>query len=131
MELLHDFIITLEHFDGIPSLLFFRHIVYDSFFNMCERMLDRSGETVLRNCLCVLGRIDRCFCRFHDTVTFQCGDINDFTAELSLKFRNIDLIPVFLNDIHHVDGHDDRDPKLGELGRQVEVSFEIRTIDDV
>ena len=131
LQMFHDFVITLEDLNSIPSLLFFRHIVYDCFFDMGKCMLDRTGEAVLRDRLCIVCCIDGCLCCFHDTVALQRGDIYYFTAELTGELRKIDLIPVFLDDIHHVDRYNDRDTKLCQLCGQVEVSLEVRTIDDV
>ena len=131
MELLQDFVIPLEYLDGVPSLLFFGHIVHSGLFDMCQRMLDRTGEAVLRDGLCALRRGDGCFCRIHDTVALESGDHDDFAAELAGEFFHADLIAVFLHDIHHVDGHNHRNTQFCQLGRQVEVSLQVRTVYDV
>ena len=41
------------------------------------------------------------------------------------------MVAVFPDDVHHVDGHDDRNAKLGELCGEVEISLQIRAVNDV
>ena len=105
--------------------------MYNSLLDMGNGVFYRSGKCVLRDGLRALCRLDSFLRSLHDTVALQCGDIYYFTAELTGELRKIDLIPVFLDDIHHVDRNNDRDTKLCELCGQVEVSLEVRTIDDI
>ena len=41
------------------------------------------------------------------------------------------LVAVLLNDVHHVDGNNNRDAELGELCGEVKVTLKVRTVDDV
>ena len=131
VQLLHHFVIAFEDFDCIPALLFFRHIVHDSLFNVGNGMLDRSGEGVHRDRFAVFRGIDRGFRSFHDARSLECGDRHNFTAELTGEFRGIDLVSFFLDHVHHIDRQNDRDPELGKLGRQVKVAFQVGAVDDV
>ena len=76
-------------------------------------------------------QFDSGICGFHDSRAFECGDLDHLAAELTRKLRSVDLIAVFLYDVHHVDGDHHRDSELGELRCEVKVSFEVGSVDDV
>ena len=94
-------------------------------------MLDRAAEGVHRNRLAVLGRVNRRVRRFHDTRTFERGDLYNFAPELPGQFLCVDLVAILADNIHHVDRDDHRDAQLGQLRCQVQVAFQIRAVDDV
>ena len=48
-----------------------------------------------------------------------------------LLCAHMDVVPVFLDHIHHVDRHHHRDAELGELGGQIQVAFQVGAVDDV
>ena len=131
VQLLKHLVIALKDLDGVPSLLFLGQTVNSRLFDMCQRMLDHARKGVHRNGLAVLRSIDRCLGSLHDARALQCGDLNDLAAELTGQLRRIDSVAVLLDDIHHINGEDDRDTKLGKLCRQVQVTLEVGTVDDV
>ena len=109
-------IITLKDLDGIPALLLFGHIVHGGLLDMRQCVLYAAGEGVLRNGLAVLGGINGSLGGSHYAGTLQGRDLYHLAAQLAGKLFYIDLIAVFLYQIHHVDGDDDRDAQLGQLG---------------
>ena len=61
-----------------------------------------------------------------------------FKAEISTtlqpswgQFFNVDLISVFLYDVHHVDRNDHRDSQLCQLRGQVQITLQVCAVDDV
>ncbi len=90
---------------------------------MGKGMFHSSGESVHRNGLSVLSRMDRCLCRLHDPVSFESRDFYHPAAQLSRKFCRVDLIAVFLHYIHHVNSGNYRNTKLGELSGQIQISL--------
>ena len=131
VELFENLVIVLKDLYRIPTLLFCGHVVYRSLLDVCDRVLNGAREVVHRNGLCVLCGIDCGICGFHDSRAFECGDLDHLAAELTRKLRSVDLIAVFLYDVHHVDGDHHRDSELGELRCEVKVSFEVGSVDDV
>ena len=81
--------------------------------------------------LCVLSGVDGSLCSLHDTCSLQSGDLNYLAAELTGKLGDVDLIAVLLDDVHHVDGDNNRNTELGKLGGEVKVTLKVRTVDDV
>ena len=70
----------------------------------------------------------RGFCRLFDAGSFQRGDLDDFTAHLLAEFVCVDLVALFSHNVHHIDGHDDRNPQLYQLCGQVKVTLQIRAV---
>ena len=131
LELLEHLVIALEDLDGVPALLFGGLVVQDSLFDVGDRMLDRAGERVHRDGLCALRGGHGGLCRLHDAVALQRRDLHDLAAELAAQLCDVDLVAVLADDVHHVDGDDHGDAKLGQLGGQVEVALEVGAVDDV
>ena len=44
-------------------------------------------------------------------------------AQLAAELLDVDAVPGFFDQVHHVQGDDYRDAQLGELGGQVEVAL--------
>ena len=105
--------------------------MYNCFFDMRDCMLDGSGECVHRNGFAVLSSVDSSLCSLCDTCSLQCRDLNYLAAELTGKLGDVDLISVFLYNVHHVDGNYNRNTELGELGGEVKVTLKVRTVDDI
>ena len=124
-------VITLKDLDGVPALLLLRHIMHGRLLDMRQCVLHAAGEGVLRNGLAVLGGINGSLGGSHHAGPLQRGDLHHLAAQLAGKLFYIDLIAVLLHDVHHIDGDDDRDAKLGQLGGQVQVTLQVGTINDV
>ena len=131
LELRHGLLVALEDLDGVPALLLLRHLMHSDLFDVGQRMLDRTGERVHRNGLRALGGLDGSLGGFHDTGALQGRDLDDLAAKLTGQLCGVDLIAVLADDVHHVDGDDDRDAQLGELRGEVQVALEVRAVDDV
>ena len=131
LELRHGLLVALEDLDGVPALLLLRHLMHSDLFDVGQRMLDRTGERVHRNGLRALGGLDGSLGGFHDTGTLQGRDLDDLAAKLTGQLCGVDLIAVLADNVHHVDGDDDRDAQFGELRGEVQVALEVRAVDDV
>ena len=57
--------------------------------------------------------------------------ITDQRAHCLLYTSHIDFIPVFLDDIHHVDSYNNWDTELCQLGGQVKISLQIGPVNDI
>ena len=82
-QLLHDLAVTFEDLDGIPSLLLLGKVVDYSLLDVGKRMLHRTGESMLRYCLCVLRSLDGSLGRSHHSCSLKSRDLNYLATELS------------------------------------------------
>ena len=105
--------------------------MHGSLFNVGDGVLDRAGEGVHRDGLGALGGADGSLGSVHDAVTLECGDLDDLAAKLTGELLDVDLITVLADNIHHVDGNDHGNAELGELRGEIQVTLEVRTVDDV
>ena len=69
--------------------------------------------------------------RFHRSFAVQSRDRNDLAADLLAERVEVDLCTCLLNDIHHIHSNHDQNADLKQLCRQVKVSLQIGTIDDI
>ncbi len=122
-ELLQDLIIALKDLDRVPSLLLLGHIMNAGFFDMRDRMLDRSVKGMLGDGFFLLRRFDCFFGGVHYALALQSGDRDDLAAQLSAQLRGVDPDACFLDNVHHIDGDDDGDTELAELGSQIQVAL--------
>ena len=130
-QLFEYLIVTLEDLDGIPALLRSGLVMQNSLFDVRDGVLDRAGEGVLRLGVGACSGLDGCFRGFHNACALQSGDLQNRAAQLTGQLLDVDLVSVLLDDVHHVDRHDDRDAKLGQLCGEVEVTLKVRAVDDV
>ena len=130
-ELCEHLVVALKDLDRVPALLLFRHGVHGRLFDVGDGVLDRAGEGVHRDGLGALGGADGSLCSVHDAVALECGDLDDLAAKLTGELLDVDLITVLADDIHHVDGDDHGDAELSELGGEIQVTLEVRAVDDV
>ena len=130
-EFFQHLVIPLEDLDGVPALLLLRQVVHRGLLDMGDGVLHRAGEGVHRNGFGALGGLHSGFSGFHDAVALQSGDLNDPHAQFPGQLRYVDLVAVFADHIHHVDGDDHRDTQLGKLGGEVEVALQVRAVNDV
>ena len=131
LKVFHDLLISLEDLDGIPALLLLRHIVDDRFLDMSDGVFHRSGKSMLRDSFILFGRFDGRLCGIHDTDSLQSGNLHDSASQLPGQLPEIDLIPVFLYEVAHIDRHDDRDSEFHKLCRQIQISLQVRSVNNV
>ena len=81
--------------------------------------------------LCVSCRLNGRLGRQRDSVALESRDLDDLAAELSGQFLHVYNVPVFPYDVDHVDGYNNGDAELGELGRQIEISLKVRAVDNI
>ena len=130
-ELFDDLFVPLEQLDGVPALLGLRHRVDGRLLDVGQRVFHRPGEGVDGDFPARLGGPEGLFRRLHRLFPLEGGDFDDRAAELLGEGLNVDLVAVFADDVHHVDGDNHRDAQFEELGGEVEVPFEVRAIDDI
>ena len=126
-----DFVISLKQFDGIPAALRLGDVREGEGFDLCESRFDVRREGLRLRDHVRLCHFDGRFRGIHDRSALQCGDLHDRDTQVFGEFPDADLVAVLFDDVHHVDGDDGRDPEFEDLGREVEVSLEVRTVDDV
>ena len=131
VQLFQNLAVALENLDGIPALLFLRHVVQNQLLNVCQCVLYRTAERVLRDGLFVLCRMNGRLGSLHDASALERGDFYHLTAQLSAKLLDVDFIAVLLDNIHHVYCDNDRNAQLGQLGGQVQVALQIGAVNDV
>ena len=131
LELFEHLVVALKDLDRVPALLLFGHVVHGRLFNVGNGVLDGSREGVHRDGLGALCRADSCLGSVHDAVALERGDLDDLAANLTGELLDVDLITVLADDIHHVDGDDHGDAELSELGGEIQITLEVRAVDDV
>ena len=73
-------------------------------------------------------------CRFRNILTafsFQCADRIYRGSDFSRQLLQINGVAVFVNQVHHIDGDDYRQTYFDQLSGQVQVPFQVGTVDDV
>ena len=130
-QLLQHLIIALKDFDGVPSLLLLGQTMNSGFLNVRDCMLHATGETVHRNGFGLLCRFDGFLGGNFDARAFQSGDFHDPAAQLAGKFADVNLVAVLADHVNHIDCNHNRNPEFGQLRGEVEVSFQVGTVDDV
>ncbi|CDD78662.1 unknown [Dialister sp. CAG:357] len=124
--------VSFKYLDGIPTDEFLVHFVMDGFFNVRNGVFYASGEYGRQAVLpAALGSLDGSFSSFLAALALQRGDFHDFAAQFLAHLLDVDLVPALLDEVHHVDCHDDRQPDFNQLCGEVQVSFQICTIDDI
>ena len=83
-----------------------------------------NGFLCLCSCNCLVSS-------FLNSFALQSGDLNNFTAKCIGKCLDINLVAALSDYIHHVDSHNNRDAKLDDLCRQIQVTLQVRTINDI
>ena len=131
-QLFQNLFIPFEDLDCIPSLLFLRNVMQEFFFNVCNGMFYRAAKGVLRNSrfhflCCSNGFIGS----FLNTGALQCGNFNNLASQFLGKLVNADLVAALADNVHHVDGNNDRNAQFNELCGQIEVTLQVCTINDV
>ena len=108
LHLICDLIVPLQKFDREKSLLLFCHITSQTFFHTLDVLFNFFIKLV-NDCVLSLLRCCDGFGRyFFKTFTFQCRNLNYFTAEFFTQRVNVDLVAIFSYNIHHVDSHNNR-----------------------
>ena len=131
IEVLQNFLVSLKNLDRIPALLFFRKVVYNGFLDMRNRVLDGSGECVLRNGFVLLSSFNCALRCLHYAASLQCGDPHHAASQLFREALRIDLIAVLLDKITHIHCQDHRNAELYQLCCQVKIPLQISAVDDI
>ena len=131
VQLIHHLVVALEDLNGVPALLLLGQVVHRRLLDVGDGVLHGAGEGVHGDGLGGLGRGHSRLRRFHDALALQGGDLHDLAAQLAAQLLHVDLVAVLADNVHHVDGDDNGDAQLGQLGGQVQVTLQVRAVDDV
>ena len=131
--------VALEDLDRVPAYRAERDLALYRLLDVGDRMLDRAGEHVrhvgeLAGALLDHGlprHLDELLRGLHPALVLEGRNPDDFAAERLRDLVEVDLVAVLLHDVHHVDGHHHRQPQLRELRGEVEVSLDVRSVNDV
>ena len=66
-----------------------------------------------------------------DPFTLKCGNLNDLTAGVFGKTVDVQFFSILSYQIHHINSNDYRNSKFRKLCGQIQVSLQIRSIDDI
>ena len=125
-------LVSFEYFDGVPANELVLDFIGDRFFDVCDGMLDAAGEYRRQaKRFLIHGELHRLFSRFPATLPLQRRDLYDRAAQLGGEFVEINEVAILFDKVHHIDGHDHRQTDLHELCCKVQVTFQIRAIDDI
>ena len=127
------FFITLKDLHRVPAkVLPIAYQRFDGLFNMGDGMFNAAGKYMWKFIVSAFsGCLKTKFNGLVDRLALQGRNFNDFTAKLRGKLFNVNLVAVFPDKIHHVDGNHHRETNFSQLRGQVQVPLDICTIDDI
>ena len=79
----------------------------------------------------LLARLDGGLHHVFHTAAFERGGLHDRAAQALREGVHVDLVAVFLHEVHHVEGHDRGDAQIDDLGGEVQVALEVRRVHQV
>ena len=124
--------IALEHLNGVPAKLYCVYQPLNGLLDMRDGMLYAAGKDMGKLCLlALLSLFDTQLCRLLGSVALQRADLDDLAAQLLLKHSNIDFVAVLSHQVHHIDSDNHRQTYLNQLCGQIQVTLNVRTVDDV
>ena len=132
LQVVDGFLLALEKLDGIPARGGRRNL-------RAQNTLD-FGDSLLNDGIELHLRFGRLFCLrslnggihyvFHAAATKRRSR-NDRTAELPGQTVDIDLVPVFLDQVHHVQGQNHRHAQVQDLAREVQIALKIGRVNQI
>lgn len=128
-----NILIAFEDLDAVPAQRARIDQVGDGFLDVGQRMFHAAREHMgqfLRG-LVGLCNAQRRFRRREAALTFQGADLVDRASQGRRQFAQIDFISPGVDQVHHVDGQHDRNSDFDELRRQIQISFDVRAVDNV
>ena len=126
------FVLGLEQLDGVPACSGRGHLVAQNAFDLRERFLDGGVELHLRGGnLVALRSVDGGLHDVFHAATLQGRRGDDGAAELFGQAGDVDLVAVFLHQVHHVQRDDNRHAQVHDLAGQVQVALKVRCVDQV
>ena len=131
-KLLQSLGITLKDLDREPAKLLRIYDILNGLLDVCDGMLYTAGEDMRK--LFLLARLcslDAEICRIHRVLVLKSGDLDNLATKLLAQLLDIDAVAVLANQIHHVDGDDNRNTDLHQLCGQVQVTLNVRAVHDV
>ena len=84
-----------------------------------------------RRRLFTLGCPNRRLGRLFHAVSFERRNLHNRTAKFFAQRRYRNLISIFANQIRHIDCQNNRNPKLHQLCRQIQISLNVRTVHNI
>ena len=133
------FIVALKELDGEPPEIFRIHRTLDRFLDVRDGVLDASCKNVRklmppsrsRFLLCPLRRLNGHLRGMHGVLAVQRADFDRVTSELFPELLRIDRIAALSDEIHHIKCKNNRKSDLDQLGGEVQVSLDVRSVDDI
>ena len=132
LEGFQNLFVPLKDFDGIPAQVSVVHFPGKGLLDMGKGVFHAAGKHVgqlLRTLgrgggYGLLGRIGGAF-------SLEGAHFRHFTAQGIAQLGKIDLVPVFPNQIHHIDRNHHGNSQLDELCGEVEVALDVGAVHDV
>ena len=123
--------VALEQLDSEPVALCRLGNVCNQLFDLVYRIFNGVGELDACRSLTFLGSL---LCRLDQLLGALaldgCG-LNDRHAKLLRQLLYVDHVAALLDDIHHVQRHNDRNAHLEQLGGQVQVALDVGSVHQV
>ena len=131
VELLGCLGVSLKELYGKPSLLFLRNKGLNGLLDVGDGVLHASCEDVGQLSLFLGSLGNGELCGLSRVVGVQGTDLDRLAAKLLSELCRVDPVTVLADQIHHVEGDDHRNADLHELGREIQVSLDVGSVDDV
>ena len=127
-----DLAVVFEKLYRVPALFVLCDGVGQKRLHRADRALHLLREYFARqvNFLC-LRDLDRLFDERVEAGLFKRGGLDYRAVEKHRKALRVDLDAALREQVGHVERDDDGDARLDELRREVEVSFDVRRVDEV
>ena len=132
LEVGDGLVLGLEQLDGVPTSRVGGHLVAKHALDLDERFLDGGVELHLRR-RGLLGPsgIDGGLDNVLHAAALQRRGGDDGATQLAGQAVDIDLVAVFLHQVHHVQRDNDRDTQVQDLAGQIQVALKVGGVDQV
>ena len=124
-------LVALEQLDCKPAAVALLGHVADEVGDLRKRVLDLRRERVLRGPHACGRRLFGSRHQLGRALALERGGFDDRYAQLGGQLFGIDRVAALGDNIHHVERDDDRNADLEQLGRQIQIAFDVGSIHQV
>ena len=132
-ELVRDFLVSFENFNGKPFFLLIQAFsgddfpnFSDGFFQMVRKVDGLRGPGVVRRSRRYYGVY-----QFTDAGPLESADFQHLATEVACKFFRVDPVAALPDNVHHVQRYNDGNAQFAKLGGEVKIAFQVAAVNQV
>ena len=132
VQLLAHHLVPLKELDGVPAQIVGLHLAFNRFLDMGQGVLHAAAEHMGTVAVgVILAQSQRRLGGLHAALALQRADFHAGAAQRLAQLFQIDGIAVFAHQIDHIHRQHHRMAQIHQLGGQVEIALNIRSVHDV